>query len=582
MTNVFTKMKEFNLSKIMNFIFNNESISARRKVFNSLWSIFFGLLIAFIFISSTAKPSEVIQEIFNTAFSELKTYDTLLLVVIFTFGGIAVGTGFKAGIFNIGIPSQMMTAGGVSLLILINSAKIGEPVSHGFIFLAFLVGILFSAFIGFIAGVLKAFFKINEVISTILLNWIIFYLFYQIFSAKLWNFYLGDDVSQSITLPTFTTSNNFIIMMLFVVVIFATLMWFVFQKTTIGYKIKMSGLNLNASKYAGTNEKFLVISSLSFSALIAGVAGFLWYVILQKNMLFSARAPLKEGFDTILIALLAYNSPIGSILVSLFYSIIFSGSSNLQSIDYNLDSNSISIIFGIVVYLSAISIVFTKFKPLTFIYKVYLFIKAQVFWKSKQKEQWIAFKKEKDSKLKTSSEKGKNSKLLEAKVQIIEEKINYLNNEYNQRNLALFPTYLRLLILHFKHNCLSKKIIKQSIAQHKSEWKKLKTELENEFLNNYKNIKALNSTKDKISDDETLAEFSKIHQKRKQLDEKLDSLGYNKLKHQKQKHKANIFVLNTSFKKNLKEFLAIEEEKVIITINKIKAKICKKSKKEVE
>ncbi|CRH24235.1 ABC-type uncharacterized transport system%2C permease component [Chlamydia trachomatis] len=96
-------------------------------------------------------------------------------------------------------------------------------------------------------------------------------------------------------------------------------------------------------------------------------------------MLFSARAPLKEGFDTILIALLAYNSPIGSILVSLFYSIIFSGSSNLQSIDYNLDSNSISIIFGIVVYLSAISIVFTKFKPLTFIYKAYLFIKAQVF-----------------------------------------------------------------------------------------------------------------------------------------------------------------------------------------------------------
>lgn len=42
---------------------------------------------------------------------------------------------------------------------------------------------------------------------------------------------------------------------------------------------------------------------------------------------------------------------------------------------------------------------------------------------------------------------------------------------------------------------------------------KLKTELENEFLNNYKNIKALNSTKDKILDDETLAEFSKIHQK---------------------------------------------------------------------
>ncbi|CRH24234.1 Uncharacterised protein [Chlamydia trachomatis] len=110
----------------------------------------------------------------------------------------------------------------------------------------------------------------------------------------------------------------------------------------------------------------------------------------------------------------------------------------------------------------------------------------------------------------------------------------------------------------------------------------MKTELENEFLNNYKNIKALNSTKDKILDDETLAEFSKIHQKRKQLDEKLDSLGYNKLKHQKQKHKANIFVLNTLFKKNLKEFLAIEEEKVIITINKIKAKICKKSKKEVE
>lgn len=582
MTNVFTKIKEFNLSKIMNFIFNHVSISTRRKVFNSLWSIFFGLLIAFIFISSTASPSEVIEDIFNTAFSATKTYDTLLLVIIFTFGGIAVGTGFKAGIFNIGIPGQMMTSGGVALLILINSAKINEPVSNGFIFLAFLVGIFFSAFIGFIAGVLKAFFKINEVISTILLNWIIFYLFYQIFSAQLWNFYKGDDVSQSVTLPTFTTSNNFIIMMLFILVIFATLMWFVFQKTTIGYKIKMSGLNLNASKYAGTNEKILVISSLSFSALIAGVAGFLWYVILQKNMLFSARAPLKEGFDTILIALLAYNSPIGSILVSLFYSIIFSGSSNLQSIAYNLDSNSISIIFGIVVYLSAISIVFTKFKPLTFIYKAYLFIKAQVFWKSQQKEQWIIFKKEKDSKLKTSSKKGKNSEFLEEKVHIIEDKINYLQNQYNKRNLALFTTYFRLIILHFKHNCLSKKIIKQSTAQHKLEWKKLKKELENEFLTNYKNIKALNSTQKQISDDEKLAEFSKIHEKRKQLDEKLNSLGYNKLKYQKQKHKANIFALNNLFKKDLKEFLAIEEKKLLITINKIKAKICKKFKKEVK
>ncbi len=115
----------------------------------------------------------------------------------------------------------------------------------------------------------------------------------------------------------FQTSNTTIA--IFLAIIVAIVVWVVLEKTTFGYELKAVGLNKNAARYAGINEKNNIILSMAIAGALAGFGGGLFYLSGggQWNPLNSTSLPAM-GFNGIATALLANSNPIGTIFSSLF------------------------------------------------------------------------------------------------------------------------------------------------------------------------------------------------------------------------------------------------------------------------
>ena len=137
----------------------------------------------------------------------------------------------------------------------------------------------------------------------------------------------------------------------------AVLIWVVLNKTTFGYELKAVGLNKNAARYAGINEKKNIILSMAIAGALAGFGAGLFFLsnVSQWNPLNSTSLP-GMGFNGISVALLASSNPIGTVFSALFISHISVGGSFLSTKFYPTEISDL--ISGIIIYLCAFSMLF--------------------------------------------------------------------------------------------------------------------------------------------------------------------------------------------------------------------------------
>lgn len=382
--------------KTRRFFMFEEKANSRRKIFASIWSVFFGILAASIIywiIGTTGDNPQnttifsFVTYIFRFSSTESNRSTFLLYFLFFAFSGLAISIGFKSGLFNIGVSGQMTFPAIIFFAIIIGLKLDIENISLEFLIGMFFVFIIMGMFIGLISGFLKAFFNVHEVISTIFLNWIITYIAKYLFTQG--NEAFGKE-SFSYFDPVSGTKNIFIsseyqnlfiyfgIGLIIALVIFV---WFIYSKTAIGYKIKMVGLNKTNAKYVGINEKLLVVSIMGISGALSGIAGF-FLIILKNNKLEAASAPMAIGFEAIAIALIALNSPIGVLFTSIFYSLI-----NTAQIGFSFLRGSEKVTFdffpiitGIIIFMSALAIIFYKFRVIRSLVKYGYLSTNKTYW----------------------------------------------------------------------------------------------------------------------------------------------------------------------------------------------------------
>ncbi|MDW2929535.1 ABC transporter permease [Mesomycoplasma ovipneumoniae] len=522
--------KKINFSIFSNFFFKklekNTSKSIYEKILSTFWAIFFGILVSFIFIWSFGyNPLKVYYTIvFKIAFAWNEVRNLLLITSIFIFASIAIAIPFKSGLFNIGLPAQMMISGIVSLMIVLNLTSINI---YARLLIAALLGILTSGILGALVGILKSYLKINEVISTILLNWIIFYIgkFFLTSTSLDIGFKTTTLTSQTINETAFLTSifltRNFSIIMLFLSLLFAFLIWFVLQKTSIGLSIKITGQNKDAANYAGINNKKTTIVVMTFSGIVGGIAGFAWYVFYRRSFTIQAGMP-REGFDAILLALLAFNSPFGIIPISFFYSVLLIGTNALEAHSIALNQQTTQIIIGIIVYLSAISVIFIHFKPLKWMMNVWCLSRTGRFFSAKNA---------KNINIKPTTPVHSNLSLLFIKPEK-KEKIRNLQTEitnfenikaelltlFLDQKVNIFWIYRKIQKINIKLFLLKRAYLKIKNYDNTAIWKQKKKEL--------KNKSGLDSALKSKNVEEKLAFFEQINQKRRKLNIELNELGY--------------------------------------------------------
>ncbi len=258
--------------------------------------------------------------------------ESLVAATPYIFTGLAVAVGFKGGLFNIGVEGQLY-AGAIAATF-VGYAVTGLPF---FIHLplALIVGFLGGALWGAIPGYLKAARGVNEVINTIMLNYIIF-----LFAAWVvgpngpMNAGGGAPRSPGILdaakLPQFLP-NPVRLHWGFLLAIGAVFfVYWLLWKTTIGFEIRTVGASPTAAKYAGIAVGKIFVLTMSLSGGLAGLAGA--NELLGLNHYFSAGFSPGYGFDAIALALLGKSNPFGVLAAALLFGALRNGATRMQSI----------------------------------------------------------------------------------------------------------------------------------------------------------------------------------------------------------------------------------------------------------
>jgi simple sugar transport system permease protein len=282
------------------------------------------------------------------------TGETIRQVTPYILAGLAVGFAFKTGLFNIGVEGQLIV--GWLAAVWVGVAFELPKVIH--LPLAVLAAAAAGALWAFIPGLLKAKFRVHEVIVTIMMNYIALhvanYIIRTVLSEK------SDrtaDVFPSASLRSpfleGLTDYSRLHWGIIVALICVFIMWFILEKTSRGYELKAVGFNQHASEYAGMSVKSNIILSMVISGAFAGLAG------AMEGLGTFGYASIRGGFtgvgfDGIAVALLGGNTPIGIILAAILFGSLKVGALNMP-LEAGVPNELVDIIIALIVFFVAAS-----------------------------------------------------------------------------------------------------------------------------------------------------------------------------------------------------------------------------------
>jgi len=261
--------------------------------------------------------------------------ETAVWATPYIFAGLAVALAFKGGLFNIGAEGQL--AIGATTAALIGYAL---PDWLGFdlpriihLPLVIIMGAAAGAFWAAIVGYLKAYTGGHEVINTIMMNYIALNSI-----SFLLNGPMKDPNPNNVIARTPLIAESAHITPIFeglrvhwgfvLALLAAYLVWWMLNKTTLGFEIRTVGANPDAAKYAGVNVKRIIILTMALSGMLAGLAG--TFEVTGLNYRHELGFSIGYGFDAIAIALLGKSHPLGVVLASILFAAMRNGATRMQ------------------------------------------------------------------------------------------------------------------------------------------------------------------------------------------------------------------------------------------------------------
>lgn len=340
---------------------NKKLKDALYSLLPSLLSVLVALVIGAIIISARGvNPLLAYGSMFKAALyqtSRVFRFNGLAKTLVFAtplmFSSLSVLFAFKCGMFNIGVQGQMM-AGGIG-------ATIVGLYCHnmfGSLIVALLVAILFGFLWAGVAGLLKSIFGINEVISTIMLNYIIMPFQNYLLTGPLKDPVSGNTQSaplcDAVKLPTLfkDITKQSLNIGFIIAIVLCILTYYFFKNTSLGYKIRAVGYNPTSSENAGINPKVISFIAMGIAGAIAGLGGAERILGGSTFYIYTDGIMGDFGFTGIAVSLLGKNNPIGIIFASIFYATLEIGGQTLQ-INYKLDKEIVYIIQALIVILVA-------------------------------------------------------------------------------------------------------------------------------------------------------------------------------------------------------------------------------------
>ena len=293
-----------------------------------------GLLIAIALAPFGETPFEGASLLLKGAFgSWRRVSETLVKTSPLLFTGLAVALAFRCGAFNIGAEGQFLIGALAAVAVGANLETESRGLGVTLVLLAAFVG---GAVWGGIAGLLKSWREVPEVISTIMLNFVALYWISALIRGPLKNPTSGLPESPEILpasyLPRLSDLGNLsgyrVHLGLVIGILLAVAVWVLLTKTVIGFKMRAVGFNSDAARFAGYHPKRIWATSLALSGALAGLGGGIEVTAITFRIW--DRFSPGYGYTAIAVALMARLHPLMVILTALFFGALDQGAGTLQ------------------------------------------------------------------------------------------------------------------------------------------------------------------------------------------------------------------------------------------------------------
>ena len=330
------------------------------KLFDVLMPVFATLAAlavgAVVLLFLGVNPFEAYGALIEGAFGSPNAMaETLVKATPLLLVGLGICIAFRGNVINIGGEGQMII--GAIFATILGLTFTGLP-GWLMIILAMLMGFVGGGFWGAIPGFLKAYFNVNEILSTIMMNAI---------AVQIMNFLLRGPMIdpaqlelaskipqtarllEAFRLPRLAPTRLHLGFLFAVVLAF--LVYIFLWKTTLGYRIRAVGQSHHAARYAGINVKKNIVLALLLSGAFAGLAGAIQVYGVNYRMITDGSASGftgSAGFNGIVAALFGQLHPIGTIPASIFFGALLVGANKMQRV-MQVPSALITTLNGLVV-----------------------------------------------------------------------------------------------------------------------------------------------------------------------------------------------------------------------------------------
>ncbi|MFX0538222.1 ABC transporter permease [Ornithinimicrobium sp. Y1847] len=256
--------------------------------------------------------------------------ESMVYSVPLILAGLGIAVGFRAGLFNIGAQGQIIL--GAIVASWLGFAFDLPPVIH--LLVAVVGGAIGGAVWAGIPGVLKARFGANEVIVTIMLNYIAVYLISYV--LKLPTFNPGRTgqrspvVSSDAVYPLLLGSSFRLHLGFLVAIAAAAFVWWLMERSTIGFQLRAVGANPAAARTAGMSVGRITVITMLIAGALAGLAATAQVLGTERSL--TAGVAATYGFDAITVALLGRSKPWGTFFAGLLFGALKAGGMFMQSV----------------------------------------------------------------------------------------------------------------------------------------------------------------------------------------------------------------------------------------------------------
>ncbi len=325
------------------------------KILIPLVSVLFSFLVGALLIAGIGgNPAEAYGYLFRGAFgSKANIGETIVKSVPLIFTGLAATFAYKCGVFNLGAQGQFVMGAVASIWI---STSLTGVSRMPLLMISLTLGALAGGLWGAIPGILKITRGLNELIVSIMLNYVAILFMGYLFTGPLREGSVPQTTAVTYKLARIIEGTRVHTGIIIALIIAVAIYYFLFY-TSSGFKLRAVGLNQTASRFNGFQVKKIMLISFVISGAIAGIGGSVELHGTQFRLLSGFGE--GYGFDGVAIALIAQLNPIATVLIAYLFAILRTGATTMQ-VGSGMPTSVIDIIQALVIVFAVAGSALTK------------------------------------------------------------------------------------------------------------------------------------------------------------------------------------------------------------------------------